>query len=65
MNNKVWAVIKGYSDNCTFTAEEFNSLEIFHNKEEAETRMLEWEIEIFEQGREDYDYVLISEIEIQ
>jgi hypothetical protein len=65
MKDKVWAVIKGYSDNCTYTAEEFDSLEIFHNKEDAETRMLEWEVEFLEKGRENYDYVLMREIEIQ
>jgi hypothetical protein len=39
MTFKVYAVIKGHTNNCTYSAEDFDSLELFFTKEDAELRI--------------------------
>jgi hypothetical protein len=58
-------VIQGYADNCTYSAEDFDSLELFSNKEDAELRMIELELEFFESGDSDYKYVYMKMVEIK
>jgi hypothetical protein len=65
MTNQVYALIRSYSDNCTYTAEDFDSLELFFNKEDAELRKTELELEIFDSGREEYEDVYLKLIEIK
>ena len=65
MTYRVYAVIKGYSDNCTYSGEDFDSLELFFDKEEAELRQIELELEIIEAGRSDYEYVYINSVEVK
>ncbi len=64
-HKKVYAVIQGYTDNCTYNGENFDSLELFLNKEDAELRMIELELEILESGNSDYKYVCMGEFEIK
>ena len=40
---EVYAVIQGYTDNYTYSGENFNSLELYRNKEDAELRVIELE----------------------
>jgi hypothetical protein len=65
MTNQVYALIRSYSDNCTYTAEDFDSLELFFNKEDAELRKTELELEILNSGQEEYEDVYIKRIEIK
>lgn len=65
MTNQVYALIRSYSDNCTYTAEDFDSLELFFNKEDAELRKIELELMILDSGREEYEGVYLKQIEIK
>jgi hypothetical protein len=65
MTNQVYALIRSYSDNCTYTAEDFDSLELFFNKEDAELRKIELELMILDSGREEYEEVYLKQIEIK
>ena len=65
MTNQVYALIRSYSDNCTYTAEDFDSLELFSNKEDAELRKIELELKILECGRQEYEDIYLKQIEIK
>ena len=65
MTNQVYALIRSYSDNCTYTSEDFGSLELFFNKEDAELRKIELELMILDSGREEYEDVYLKQIEIK
>lgn len=62
---QVYAVIQGYTDNCTYSGEDFNSLELFFNKEDAELRQTELELEFLESGDSNYRYVYVNLVEIK
>ena len=64
-HKEVYAVIQGYTDNCTYSGENFYSLELFRNKEDAELRMIELELEILESGDSNYKYVNMERFEIK
>lgn len=65
MANQVYALIKSYSDNCTYTSDDFNSLELFFNKEDAELRKIELELVILESGMEEYEVIYLKQIDIK
>ena len=65
MTNQVYALIRSYSDNCTYTSEDFDSLELFFNEEDAELRKTELELKILESGQEEYEDVYLKQIEIK
>jgi hypothetical protein len=65
MTFKVYAVIKGYTDNCTYSAEDFDSLELFFTKEDAELRETELELESLESGVSDYRFTRVQKIEVK
>jgi hypothetical protein len=65
MTNQVYALIRSYSDNYTYTKEDFDSLELFFNKEDAELRKIELELKILESGREEYEDIYLKQIEIK
>jgi hypothetical protein len=65
MTNQVYALIRSYSDNYTYTTEDFDSLELFFNKEDAELRKIELELKILESGREEYEDIYLKQIEIK
>jgi hypothetical protein len=64
-HKEVYAVIQGFTDNCTYSAEDFNSLELFFNKEDAELRVIELELEFLESGDSDYKYVYMEMVKIK
>lgn len=64
-HKEVYAVIQGYTDNYTYSGENFNSLELFRNKEDAELRVIELELEILESGDINYKYVNMERFEIK
>jgi hypothetical protein len=64
MTYQVYALIQGYTDNCIYSGEDFNTLELFFNKEDAELRQTELELKILESGREDYEYVYVNLVDI-
>lgn len=64
-HKEVYAVIQGYTDNCTYSGEDFDSLELFRNKEDAELRVIELELEILESGDNNYRYVNMERFEIK
>ncbi len=64
MTYQVYALIQGYTDNCTYGGEDFDTLELFFNKEDAELRQTELELKILESGREDYEYVYVNLVDI-
>ena len=64
MTNKVYAVIQGYTDDCTYSGEDFDSLELFHNEQDALYRQLELEEEISEFDKK-YYYILVRSIKIK
>jgi hypothetical protein len=62
---QVYAVIQGYTDNYTYSGEDFDSLELFFNKEDAELRQTELELEFLESGDSNYKYVYVNLVEIK
>ena len=65
MTYQVYALIQGYTDNCTYSAEDYDPLEFFFDKEDAELRKTELELEFLESGDSDYKYVYVSLLEIE
>ena len=65
MTQQVYAVIQGYTDNCTYSGENFDSLELFFDKEDAELRQTELELEFLESGDSNYKYVYVNLVEVK
>ena len=65
MTLQVYAVIQGYTDNCTYSGEDFDSLELFLDKEDAELRQTELELEFLESGDSNYKYVYVNLVEVK
>jgi hypothetical protein len=61
----VYALIQGYTDNYTYSGENFDSLELFFNKEDAELRQTELELEFLESGDSNYKYVYVNLVEVK
>jgi hypothetical protein len=64
-HKEVYAVIQGYTDNYTYSGEDFNSLELFFNNEDAELRKIELELQFLESGDSDYKYVYMEKVKIK
>ena len=64
-HKEVYAVIQGHTDNYTYSGENFNSLELFFNKEDAELRKIELELEFLESGDSEYKYVYMNMVKIK
>ena len=62
---QVYAVIQGYTDNCTYSADNFDSMELFFDKEDAELRKTELELKFLESGDSDYRYAYVSLLKVK
>jgi hypothetical protein len=61
---KVYALCQGYSDNCTYTADYFDSVELFYNEQDALYRQAELEDKIPEEDKS-YYYVNVRTIVVK
>lgn len=48
MGLEVFAIIKNYTDDCTYSSEDFETLELYSSEEKAKLRVTELELDILE-----------------